>query len=336
MAGTDSWRPGETLIQRIALQVPPATPPGSYLVKIAWIERSTDTYVSYLDESGAQGVVWAAIGTLTVTRPAEFPAAASLPIAIRQPAQVVPGVMLLGWDAPPVSLRPGETLPVTLYWQAQAAERQSFSLRALLRGESGETLLWSGQPVADDYLAANWAQGELLADRARWNIPREQPSGDYTLVLSFASVEIPLGTVSVVGVPRVFAAPAVSHLVEANFAQQIQLYGLNLEREGRALSLELVWKSLATVTQDYKVFVHLIDSDGIILAQRDNMPQADQYPTSLWLPGEFVADSYQLPLPENAAALRIGLYSPLDGVRLLLLDAAAIEQGDFIEIPLEP
>lgn len=334
MAGTASWRAGETLIQRLTVDVPPATPPGEYILRAAWIERSTDSYVSYLGDDGSQGVVWAEIGTLEVTRPAAFPIPATLPIGTRFDAEAAPGVLLLGWDTLPVSVRPGETLPLALYWQATGAQREPFTLHAALRNTQGDTVLWAGKPVDDRYPADQWADGEVLADRVRWTIPREQPAGDYLLVLSTAEREVELGALSITGVARIFEPPEVAQQVGADFGGQVALYGVTIEQGGDTLSLRLVWQALEALPRDYKVFVHLVDANGVILAQRDAMPQADTYPTRLWLPSEFVPDTYQLPLPEGAVALRIGLYAPEDGTRLSVIDRDGNSIGDFVEIVL--
>ena len=184
MAGTDEWRAGATLLQRIDVSVPPATPPGDYVVRLAWVERSTDTYQPYFNDQGVLGAAWATLGTLRVIRPAAFPDPSALPLDVRRNVQIAPGVILLGWDLPPASIRPGEALPLTLYWQAGALP-QPFELRALLVGAnaaaSAATELWSGTPIDDRYPPDQWQPGEVLADRVDWRIPRDQAAGNLHL-----------------------------------------------------------------------------------------------------------------------------------------------------------
>jgi hypothetical protein len=332
MAGTDEWREGETLIQRMTVAIPPATPPGDYRVRIAWVGRASSRYAPYFSESGAQGAVWSQIGTLVVTRPESFPTSAALPLDVRQPTEVVPGVLLLGWDAPPSSVRPGETLAVTLYWQALGSARPAFTMRAALRAASGDTVLWSGEPVDDRYSAEQWSEGETLADRARWTIPRQQSAGNYTLSLLVGAETVDVGQIEVAGVARLFEPPPVDALMKLNFGDQILLYGYTLRRSAGALSLEIVWQSLDNIPIDYKVFVHLVGEDGTLLTQRDAMPQSDSYPTSLWLPGEYVIDTYEIPALDAGHVLRVGLYSPDDGTRLPVLDSRHNVTNDFADI----
>ncbi|MFN8563696.1 MAG: hypothetical protein U0703_19240 [Anaerolineae bacterium] len=266
-----------------------------------------------------------------MTRPASFPDPASIPMDVRQPTEIASGVVLLGWSGLPASIRPGETLALALDWQAQASTRAPFTLRALLRGTDGETVLWSGEPVDDRYPADQWAEGEILADHVRWTIPREQPAGDYTLTLQ-VDQSVDLGQIAVAGLPRQFEPPPVASLMNVNFGDQIMLYGYTLRREQDTLSLEIVWRSLDNIPTDYKVFVHLVGEDGVPLTQRDSMPQSDNYPTMLWLPGEYVIDIYDLPALDAGRALRIGLYSPVDGARLPVFDAQHETIGDLVQI----
>jgi 4-amino-4-deoxy-L-arabinose transferase-like glycosyltransferase len=336
MGGTESWRAGETLLQRMPVQIPPATPPGDYTLNIAWIERSTDSYVSYQDSSGAQGAVWAQIGTLTVTRPATFPDPATLPIDIPRESLAAQGVHLLGWNMLPETLRPGESLPLTLYWQASDSERPDFIFTALLRGENSDTVLWHGDPISPSYPASRWANGEVLGHKIPLVVPREQSAGSYQLMLQFSDSEIEIATINIEGVPRIFEPPSAASSLDLNFGDQIQLYSAEVEQLSETIRVQIVWQSLQTMTQDYKVFVHLVDANGTILAQTDAMPQANNYPTSLWLPNEYVIDDYELPAVSAAVTLRIGLYDPITGTRLPILNEFNETADNYFNLDLKP
>jgi hypothetical protein len=81
----------------------------------------------------------------------------------------------------------------------------------------------------------------------------------------------------------------------------------------------------------YHVFVHLIDETGNIVAQSDAAPANWTRPTTGWLPGEYVVDAHTLnlpaALPPGPLTLRVGLYDPATGARLMTGDAdfAALE-----------
>jgi hypothetical protein len=87
----------------------------------------------------------------------------------------------------------------------------------------------------------------------------------------------------------------------------------------------LYWRALQPIDRSYVEFVHLIDDQGILIAQRDTWPGRGMYPTTLWQPGEVIADALYLHIPDGAyapnnATLRVGLYEQ-EGPRLVALDA---------------
>jgi hypothetical protein len=61
----------------------------------------------------------------------------------------------------------------------------------------------------------------------------------------------------------------------------------------------VVWQPLQTLPQNLKVFVHLVDSAGNVIAQYDGYPQSGDYPTAQWVPGELIADSYPVIIPNH-------------------------------------
>jgi hypothetical protein len=58
------------------------------------------------------------------------------------------------------------------------------------------------------------------------------------------------------------------------------------------LHLQVRWQAVAQPAQDYKIFAHLIDEQGQLITQVDVFPQNGARPTSTWLPGEIIEDTY--------------------------------------------
>lgn len=309
MTDTDQWQTGEVLIQRLALQVPVGTPPGQYPVTVAWIAKSTNTYLPY-----ASGQVWAQVGLADVIRPSSYPDPNVLPMTVRHPVDLAAGVRLLGWNPAQATARPGETLGATLFWQAtEATARAPLRLSAVLRSDSGETVLWSG---SIDYPPERWKNAELVTDHVLWSIPRDQASGHYTLELRTGDQTIELGEVEVAGVARVFDPPMVDVKVGATFGDALNLYGFSATTDASQLGLNLVWNAQGSVDSDYTVFVHVIDASGAIVAQSDLMPRSGAYPTALWLAGEYIDDAYRFSLKPGVYTVEVGLYSQATGLRL--------------------
>ncbi|MCX7841204.1 MAG: hypothetical protein N2559_17335 [Anaerolineae bacterium] len=96
----------------------------------------------------------------------------------------------------------------------------------------------------------------------------------------------------------------------------------------------LYWQSIAKIEKDYTVFVHLIDSQGNIRAQRDMQPRAGAYPTSIWDVGEIVRDEYVLDLPSGLAPgeyrLVIGLYEYPSLTRVAVQNVDGEANSDYL------
>ena len=86
-------------------------------------------------------------------------------------------------------------------------------------------------------------------------------------------------------------------------------------------AVPLLWRAEAETPTDYRVFVHLVDATGNIVAQSDAAPADWTRPTTGWLLGEYVLDTHTLTLPatlpDGPLSLRVGLYDPDTGARLL-------------------
>jgi 4-amino-4-deoxy-L-arabinose transferase-like glycosyltransferase len=104
------------------------------------------------------------------------------------------------------------------------------------------------------------------------------------------------------------------------------LTGDQVVPRGQALLLNLYWQPLTHLDADYAIFLHLLDSHGQTVAQRDTEIRATDYPTSHWQPGELAIDLADLPIPADLASgeyrLEMGVYRMDTLERLALPDTA--------------
>jgi hypothetical protein len=133
---------------------------------------------------------------------------------------------------------------------------------------------------------------------------------------------------------RVMTAPSPQHPLDADFGQ-IRLLGYDLDCDLKAAScnLQLYWQAQGRLDTSYTAFVQLLDPAGRVQAQVDAVPGDGGYPTTWWLPGEIVADSFILELPAGASAdadyrLITGWYDAETGVRLPVSGQGV----DFVEL----
>lgn len=102
------------------------------------------------------------------------------------------------------------------------------------------------------------------------------------------------------------------------FGESAALIGESLDRQnyraGDTVLVDLFWRSLQRTDQYAKVFVHLLDPEGNLIAQQDGQPVQNAYPLPNWQPGAIIQDSHVLSLPANLLPgeyqLRVGLYDP--------------------------
>ncbi|MBM2849850.1 MAG: conserved rane protein of unknown function [Anaerolineales bacterium] len=131
---------------------------------------------------------------------------------------------------------------------------------------------------------------------------------------------------------------AIPHRVDADFSGEMKLLGYDLETDtvlpGEAVRLTLYWQSQIQMDRNWSVFVHVVDDQRVIVAQRDRYPGEGTLATTLLHPGQTFADRYVIPLPAAtyspaAAQIQVGLYDLLDGLRLPVV-------GDGDEVTLAP
>jgi mannosyltransferase len=93
----------------------------------------------------------------------------------------------------------------------------------------------------------------------------------------------------------------------------LEAYSLSASQSqpGRIVPLTLFWRAAAPLEVRYKIFLHLLDQNGQLVAQRDGEPGGDLALTPTWPEGETIADNHGLYIPED---LPPGLYTLLVGM----------------------
>jgi hypothetical protein len=281
-----------------------------------------------------EGRLWRVLG----------PAAGEEPV-YRLDVRLADALTLLGHDRSPHSPQPGETLQVSLYWEALRPLAEEYhTFVHLLDGEGQWVAQSDRQPGGVYYPTTLWQTGERLRDDHLLTIPPGTPDGVYNLLAgayAFASDGTlePLGDPVVAGhvgiKSKVQTEPGdVGHPTSANFADRMELIGYDWSSAEGTLTVTLHWHCLHPPGGDYTVFAHLLDGNGNVVTQSDGQPQGGTYPTSVWNTGEVVADKRLLSLPSGLPAgdyrLRVGLYLLETGERLPVEGG-----GDSVELELK-
>ena len=87
-------------------------------------------------------------------------------------------------------------------------------------------------------------------------------------------------------------------------------------RAGDVVQIQLEWRTDALLQKHYKVFVQLLNSGGVLVAQRDSEPAGGSQPTTNWQPDTIIRDQHGLTLPSDLTPgnyqIIVGLYDADD------------------------
>lgn len=352
---TTEWPAGHTVRDDVDLRVPVGVPPGRYRLHVSVYAAggSEPALAAYDLESGAlQGLIVPA-GELEVAAPARPPTEGEVPL--RYPTRRRYGdLLLLGHDNDPVSLQPGDVMLLDAYWRAVRAPREGASFGLQLVDEEGK--LWATRSISPGgrYPPSQWARGQVIRGQYRFRIPADLSEGRYSLQLvaegggclsslwSWAGRRITLAEVRVrpPSAAQSFEVPPMQHAMGVALGDRVELLGYDLAtstvRPGEVVSCTLYWRALQDINQNYTVFNHLVAPDGQTWGQWDNQPQRGNAPTTRWMPGQVIADPYQIPVsadaPPGPLELRVGMYDRLSMGRLPVRDEQGEPGGDYVVV----
>jgi 4-amino-4-deoxy-L-arabinose transferase-like glycosyltransferase len=325
--------------------VPPGLPPGRYTLTARLIRTADSQTVPLSTGEVEYRLADINVGTASCSQGVgDLPADRLLTKNFQQ------GIQLAGHDRPPAQVRAGLPIQAPVWWCADGQPEDDYRLRLQLVDSADQVLAESiGPLVTDDYPTSQWQEGALLMGRPALTIPANVEAGLYDIRLSLLQPDrdrpvrigwplgeqsLSLGQIEVTSWPLQTELPAISHPLRAEFGQPtaIEFHGFDLESkttpanessQADELKLTLVWRSVASEHPiNYKVFVHLVDEDGAIVAQSDAYPVGRFRPTTSWRSGEVITDEHTLSVPVGGEAgeytLWVGLYDPATVQRLAI------------------
>jgi hypothetical protein len=235
-------------------------------------------------------------------------------------------------------IKPGERLPVMIYWQALRPMTINYSVFIHLIGRGHQnvgqlntypglglqptTILEPGQIVVDTYPVlvdgGSEAPTRLLVNAGLFDFdelgrPGIQPTNSDGDPASFT-----IGQFKLIPVKW---PPATDSPALAEFADNIRLVDYDLQActsADQSCTVILKWQAQARPKADYTVFIQLWHN-GEQISGFDSPPLGNDYPTSLWSAGEVILDPHQLdlsPLPPGQYRVLAGLYNFATGDRL--------------------
>ncbi|GAB4160795.1 MAG: hypothetical protein Fur0021_33220 [Candidatus Promineifilaceae bacterium] len=318
--GPNPWSLDGYRLEPFELHLLDGAPPGLYQLQMGLVRRDT-----------GQTVAAHSIGAVRVLRPANGNRPLEEGLQPLTPPPTAGGLSLLGSRLDRREARPGDPVRVALLWQVTGAAQNEFTLR-LVAADGG--VAWQLiRPIASQYEPAQWRAGDRLRSETVLRFPATLTSGVYHWQAQWADQPpVPVGAVTLTAPERSFTPPPLEIQTNASLGDVAKLLGANVTLAADSLQLRLAWRSLAETAVSYRVFVHLRDAAGQIVAQSDAEPAAWSRPTTGWLPGEVILDDHQITLPPDLPSgsytLLVGLYDPATAIRLRLPhgdDAISVE-----------
>jgi hypothetical protein len=257
---------------------------------------------------------------------------------------------LLGWSLHTLPrVEPGDTISLTVVWQAQQPLATDYTAFAHLVDEAGQG--WAGddhQPYDGLYRTSAWGAGEMVRDSFVLTVPADAPPGLYDVQVGWydpaTQERLSMGEgnsfrVAVLPVGWTGSGMQTISPLGARLGEAITLEGYTWQLDRGMVQVTLRWSSDTFLDADYTVFVHLVDpEDGDrLVGQGDAPPLGGRWPTSLWLPGIALDDVHTIPLSGDLLPgtydLLVGIYDPRTGQRLLLPDGSDSVRLTGITVP---
>lgn len=163
------WQAGEVVRSQHYLPVPAEASAGRHRLQLAVIDQEGMPLAAALD-----------LGELEIQVPERR---MTLPTVVN-PMEINLGdeVTFLGYDLTPTVVKPGETLCLTLYWQARREIAKWYKVFTHLLDDQDR--IWAQKdsvPVAGTRPTMGWVKGEVIVDEYELVVDPDAPGGDYIL-----------------------------------------------------------------------------------------------------------------------------------------------------------
>lgn len=341
---TSSWVPGTLIEERLRLHIPPGTAPGEYTLHVKLYAPRSNLTAEAAGADGAPLGPAPRLADMTITRPARPASLAALGFEGANPQPLTGDVSLVGLEFTPSENQVGQPFYLTAVWRAGGDIPEPYRARLMWVNDGSEVGAQVDFPLVAGYSSDQWRAGDVWRGTQVLHVPGRLEAGNYRLRVQLidssgepAGDVVDVGAMTVGTPPRSFDLPNPQHDTSIEWANGIRLLGFDLSgdalRPGDILGVMLYWQPQNDVLEPLSVFVHLIDAQGVIVAQQDQVPLGGARPTLGWAPGEVIADPVSLSLAgvsPGAYAIRIGWYHPATGQRVLLLEGA-----EFTILPVE-
>lgn len=130
-------------------------------------------------DSNGQSLGEATVGQIPVRQTSLPPTAVTLPSQ-----NLADQISLIGYQVNAATFAPGDSIEVTLYWQAQLPINFDFTVFTHLIGPDGRNQgQHDAQPINGQLPTSQWTVGEVVADLHSFTVAPEAPPGNYQVIV---------------------------------------------------------------------------------------------------------------------------------------------------------
>lgn len=178
---TSGWRPGEVFCDPVPVTVAPgevrADQPELFQIEAGFYRRDTGERLPARNAAGHNIPYF--VGQVKVTPASPYVAAPGH----TTDANFGDQLRLLGYDLP-TSAHSGETIPLSLYWQATQPPGADYQVFIHLLDAAGQAVAqFDGPPRGGAYLTSAWGAGESVPDTHSLALPTTLAPGAYSLAV---------------------------------------------------------------------------------------------------------------------------------------------------------
>lgn len=255
-------------------------------------------------------------------------------------------VSVKGYAIDRETVRPGEPIDISLYWEVTGQPPGDYLLFAHLIDEDTGALIAQRDthPGLGNFPSSQWRPGDRFVERLSLYVPETAyvpakaqlkvglyAPGAYRLGVTDGITGEGLGDAYPIGElviePAAHEATTLPNPGLYNFENRIKMLGYEYNQRvlppESPLELTLFWEASRLEPGDYEVQVRILDENGNIVAEYQDRPQGGRRPTTVWRPDEIFAETISVPLsvsnPGQTLMVEVSLVDAETGRRLNLV-----------------
>jgi hypothetical protein len=244
-------------------------------------------------------------------------------------------------------VRASGTLSLTLQWQPVLPLDTDYQVVIQVLDMQGETVSKIHQ--APPTPTSTWDAGQVVVSTYRIPIAIDTPPGYYRIALGLydphydtylspyqaaaRSDVLDEGTLLLLKTIRL---PLKPHIGSAFYLHGYEIDTASVRKTG-SLRFHVKWQAqdeIEDITEDYVMFVQVLNDRGERIAQIDVPPGGPDMPPSTWKKGQHVAYTHNIPIPPGTPGGRywvaMGIYHPQDLTRLPVRGVEVFPHGPAV------